>query len=604
MFYLNGTQIEEPAGFTGLYWTRVRHADYFGIWRHRTARVMGIGECGFDGEAGNLLRTLWEKDGPQASAFFEVAEGDQIIFKSEVDFGIKNDNGRYFNCGFRDDDAELDSLSDLKVSVPVKIQCEFPQQMISEGLVYSIGLGLAGPFHFSGTTHSVPFVTAKSGEGNGLSVTNPTELESIYRNGTNRKSVVKLEGKLTGSWSGYGAFSIIAQLLQGAEVKDSKTIAILNTSGSEQSTYISDSIEVPQGSYLRLAVVGSNNITATYNAESYLTIYENSESATQLIWGVTLKQAFESLVKALAGSTVTISSRYLSKGLGASRIITSERNLRGYKSNIQMSFKSLFDDMNAIDNLACWKRGNVLYIETKADMLGKVGRSLIEDYETLNYSANPFFASVVKSGYSQWKSDTAAGRDEFCTERTHYTRQDKIKNSRDLTVKSLSASGKVMEILRRNPNSDKADTSQDEMLFVIVASKSGSIFKAVTGGVENVISPSSVINAGISPRNNLAKWMNILGVNGDLVFSAGTGNIDAKTGKTSEQKTLPAKNYKQLFSKNYATIETGMTMREYSELGEVVDFYDHNGTQKSILVMEDSYRFASGKATLKGIELS
>lgn len=604
MFFLNGTSIQDPVGYAGLYWTRVRHPDYFGIWRHRTAKVMGIGECGFDGEAANILRALWEKDGPQASAKFEVADGDQVIYSSEVDFGIRNDDGRFFKCGFRDEDVELDSLTSMMVSVSPKILIQFPQQPISEGLSYLIGQGLNGPFHIPGTIHSVPFTTDKSGEGNGLSVTIPTELESIYRNGTNRKSVVKLEGKLIGKWAGYGSISVVAQVLQGAEVKDAKTIAILNVSSSEQTTFISSSVEVPQGGYLRLAVIGSSNLNVTYNSESFLTIYEDSELSTSQIWGMTFKQAIEGILSKLTNGKVTLSSHYLSKGIGATRMLTSERNLRGYKSDVRMNFKALFDDMNAIDNLACWKRGDVLYIETKEYMLGKVGRSRITNYESLNYSANPFFASFVNSGYKNWQSNTAAGREEFCTERTHFTKQQKMKSSMDITVKTLSASGKTMEILRRNPNSDKADTLQDEMLFVIVAKKSGSQFTAVTGDIDGVISSSNVINADISPRANLARWMNILGVNGDLFFSSGTGNISAKPGKVSEQKTLSASKYNQLFSKNYAMIETGMTMREYSEMGEVVDYFDHNGIERSALIMEDSYRFATGKATIKGIELS
>jgi len=604
MFYLNGASIEDPVGYAGLYWTRVRHPDYFGIWRHRTAKVMGIGECGFDGQAANILRALWENNGPEASAKFEITEGDQIIYGAEIDFGIRNDDGRYFHCGFRDEDIELDSLTSMMVSVSPKIQIEFPQQPISEGLSYAIGQGLNGPFHISGTIHSIPFTTDKSGEGNGLSVTNPTELESIYRNGTNRKSVVKLEGKLIGTWTGYGSINVVAQILQGGEVKDAKTIAILNVSSDEQTTFISESIDVPQGGYLRLVVIGANNITARYNSLSFLTIYENSELSSQLIWGMTFGQAITGILEKLTGEQVTLSSHYLSKGIGATRTLTSERNLRGYQSDIRMSFKSLFDDMNAIDNLACWKRGSVLYIETKEYMLGKVGRSRIYNYETLNYSANPFYVSFVNSGYKNWQSNTAAGREEFCTERTHYTKQQKIKSSQDITVKTLSASGKTMEILRRNPNSDKADTLQDEMLFVIVAKKSGSQYIAVTGDIEGVISSSNVINADISPRANLTRWMNVFGINGDLFFSSGTGNITAKPAKVSEQKTLSASKYRQLFSKNYAIIETGMTMREYSEMGEVVDYNDHNGVERALLIMEDSYRFSSGKATIKGIELS
>ncbi|MCF2487461.1 hypothetical protein [Dyadobacter sp. CY347] len=602
MFYLNGTQINEPAGWSGVYWTRVRHPGYFGIWRHRTAKVMGVGEVGFDGEARYILQSLWKKYGVNASAIFEVREGGEVIYSAEIDFGIWKDNGRYFNVSFRDEDTELDSLSSMVVAIEPTVQIRLPQQTISAGIEYAIGEGLSRPARIDGSTHSVPFATSKSGEGNGLSASTLGAVEPIYRNSTDRKAILNLEGKVIGVWSGGGNFRLIAEVTQDGVLKDSRIISILSTSGFQQTSFISERIEIPQGAYLRLVVSGNNGLNVTYNADSFLTIFENSDSDSSLIWGLTFKQAIEGLLEKLTAGSVTLLSTYLSKGLGASRTLTSEMNVRGYRSKIQISFKSFFDDINVLDNLACWKRGNVLYIESKADMIGKVGRSRITDFETLEHSGSPYYYSSYNVGYNNWQSGTAAGRDEFCTQRTYQTRQLKMKASLSILASSISASGKTMEVLRRNPNSEKADTSQDEKLFVIEADKIGSIYIARTGSVENVISPESAINGGLSPRNILNRWMNMLAVNGTATFTSGTGNITARIDGISESADV-APDSVQIFSDRSVIIETGMTMRQYSQMGEVVEYFDHDGAAKAALIIEDSYRFSTGKASIKAIEL-
>lgn len=604
MFYLNGTQIDEPAGWSGVYWTRVRHASYFGIWRHRTAKVMGVGEVGFTGEARHILRSLWKKYKTNASAIFEVEEGGEIIYQGEVDFAIHSDNGRYFNVSFRDEDTELEALSSLTVSVEPKIQIRFPEQTISDGIAYSIADGLSSPFYVSGSQHSIPFATEKNGEGNGLSVSTQSVIEPIYRNSTDRKAVLTLQGKVIGIWNGSGNVNFIAEITQDGVVKDSRTLTVLPAFGSQQQTYISDRIEIPQGAYLRVTVKGSPGMTVSYSTESFLTIYENSDTESSLIWGLSWKQAFEALVEKLTDGAVTVSSEFLTKGNGAGRVITSERNLRGYRSPLLLSFKALFEDFNAIENLACWKRGSHLFLETKARMVRKLPRSRIYEYESLVHAPSPFFHSNYEVGYKNWQSETAAGRDEFCTERSYITDQKKIKSPLSILANILSASGKAMEVLRRNPSSEKADTKQDERLFVIEAERAGNIYVAKTGDVAGVLNAESVINASLSPRQMLLRWANVLGVNGRAELTAGSGNYDAVVLGERESVSVDAAKAAQVFSDLSVMIEAEMTQREYSQMGEVIEYTDHDGTSKAALVLEDAFRFSSGKVSIQAIELT
>jgi hypothetical protein len=598
MFYLNNTEIDEPTGFTGVYWTRVRHPDYFGIWRHRTAKVMGVGEVGFTGQARALLLSLWKRDGINAKATFSVKDAGFIVYEADVDFAIHSDNGRYFNVSFRDQDIELDSLSSLKVGIDPEILIEFPEQSIADGISYTVA---SEPFYVD-RIHSIPLSTPRSGEGegNGLSVSSAIQQDPIYRNGTDRRVLLRLHGQVLGTWQGSGEISIRAESVQDGQAKDVRIVASLNASNIQQEIYILADIEIPPGGYLRLVVQGHGGMNVTYGSESYLTIHENAETATGFIWGVTWEQAIISLLSQLTNNQIQLKSDYLSK---AKRVLTSERNLRGFRSKIQTSFKTLWDDINAIDNLACWRWGNELHIETKADMIRKVGRSRIESYSTLISYPSSFYSSSYRVGYANWQSGTAAGRDEFCTERTYKTDQSKIKDSKSIMVNSLSASGKTMEILRRNPKSDKADTVQDEKLFVIAADRIAGSYKAITGNLSSVINPVNSINADLSPRRILQRWSNVLGVNGKATFVSGTGNFSAISFGEIESSDVQPQLSQQLFDQNEITIETALSMRQYAELGEVIEYLDHYGQIRKALIREDSYRFATGLCNIKAIEL-
>ncbi len=603
MFYLDDTRIEQPDGWNSLYWQRVRNPVYFGIWRHATAMPLkGVGNVGFDGMGRKILRALYDKHGPDARCIFKAMQGGQVGYQSEVDFGAYNDDGKFFMAPFRDEDGvELDALADLVVGLTPQIQIELPQQPLSEGIAYEIDPGKRGAF-VTATPYSLPLKAAQNGEGSALSVTNPFALEPIYRNSTNRTTQLKIEGKLIETVYGIGNYTVKAQVTADGTLRDEITLATVAPSGSSQATIISQAISLPPGAYLRIVGIPSTVMTVQHSGDSFVTLYENSQNAQSYVWGLTFKQAYEQLLAVLTGGKVRLQSGYLTKGDGKSRTLTSEPNLRGYKRAIQVSFKMLWEDDDSKDNLACWRRGDVLYIETKADMIKAVGRSYVGgSYSKLVHGVNPFYASQIQGGYDLWSSGTAAGREEFCSLRGYQTQQTRIKASVDLTCRNISASGRLMEVLRRNPQGQNADSGYEERLFVIVADRVGATYKARTGGVSGVTSPATVINADISPRHNMQRWMNVYGINGTVRMSSGQANTSSQVRGVAENK--PIEPGPQLFTKRTVMIETAMKMQEYRGLGEVIEYIDHDGVARSFLVQEDMYQFGSGTAMLKGIEL-
>ena len=607
MFYLNGTEVQEPVGWDGVYWQRVRNPEYFGVWRQRTAAIKGVGEVGFEQDERQYLQQLWARNFANASALFEVREGGQSLYSAEIDFGLWSDDGRRFNVSFRDEDIQLDTMADIKTTIEPKIQIQMPQQAISTGISYTIGKDFLTSFS-TGTRQVLPWSSSESGkDGNGLSVTDLNQFESIYRNGSDKDTSVRLEGLLMVKWSGSGIVTIKAETSQDGTNKESKIIGLVPISATEQRVYLSGSIEVPRGYNLKLLIETGGSVTALYNSASSLTIYEDSASSEAFVWGLTWRQAVESLLVALVGDSVKLSSNFLTKGNGAERTLTSERNLRGFKTGIQVSLKSLLKDMIAIENLAVWKRNGILYIETKADMLKMVGRGRIQFFDSLVHSpvvaeSLPMFISNCKVSYQNWKSETGAGLDEFCSDRVFVSQQSKTKGGYTLQISTLSASGKIMESLRRNNSNDKADTNQDQNLFVIVAEKRGDLYQAKTGNVSGVLDSANAINGDISPRQILKNWSTLTATSGVFKFESGSGNVSAiVNGEPENSPVLPTK---PLFTGRYVTIGTGMTMKDYSQLGEVIEYIDHDGRERAFLLASDSYRFAKGQAILSGYELN
>lgn len=602
MFYLDDTKIKQPAGWAGAYWERKRNPAYFGIWRHQTAMVKGVGEVAFEGRGRELLKALFAKYGPNAQCLFYVEDGGQRGYQSEIDFAMWSDDGRFFNANFRDEQGvELDALSGLMVGLTPQIEIELPQQPLSAGIEYEIDPGQRGAFR-AGDVYALPLKTTQNGEGSGLSVVSPFRLESIYHNNTSRTTRVELSGKLVGTFSGTGTLTAKVQITADGTVRDEVTLDILTASGTEQSAILSHVVAVPPGAYLRIVAAPSDSLTVVHSGDSFLTLYENAESADSYVWGLTFKQAFETLLQNLTNGKVTLVSNYLTKGDGASRLLTSEPNLRGYKRDVQISFKQLWEDADRMDNLAAWRRGDTLYIETKADMIRAVGRTAVDTYTKLVHGPSDFFVSKIQGGFDLWSSGSAAGREEFCSLRGYQTEQQKVKESADLTCRNLSASGRLMEVLRRNPQGQSADSGYEEKLFVIVGDRTGATYRARTGGVSGVSKPDTVINADISPRRNMNRWMNVYGINGTLSLTSGQANTAAVVQGISESKALAPTT--QLFTGRMVMMDTSMTMRQYSALGEVIEYIDHDGQQRAFLVTEDNYRFGTGGAFLKGYELN
>lgn len=607
MFYLDGVQIDEPTGWSGVYWTRVRNPEYFGIWRQKTATVKGVGEVGFSGDERDYLRMLWKKHSGNAKSQFEVMENDIPLYSSAVDFGNWSDNGRFFNVNFRDEDVQLDSLAETLVQIEPEIQIHFPEQAISAGIAYAIGADFST--QFSGGRHSIPLTTGSNSAGNGLSVSTLGAVESIYRNGSDKDTTVRVEGSILGKWAGSGNVSISLETWIDGVRKDTKVIAVVPVSMTEQKVFLAGTIQVPVGYNVQLNVTVSGGSTIQYNQQSSITIYEDSAVTSQFVWGLTWLQAIRKTVKALCGDSVTISSRFLTTGTGARRTITSEANLRGVRSKMQVSLKSLLKDFCTIENLAVWKRESVLFIETKSEMIKRVGRSRIDGYaqllETplLVEAPLPCYVSTIGVSYSNWKSSTQAGLDEFCSERTFVTSQTSLKSNFNMPISSVSASGKIMESLRRNISAEKADTNQDQNLFVIAATKKGDYYLADTGKVYGVIDPAAAINGELSPRQILKRWANCFGVSGTAVFQSGSGNNEAQIDWEPENANIqpPAK---LLFTGKKVTIQTAMKLKQYSELGEVIEYVDHDGAERSFLVSGDSYRFTGGMLTISGYQLN
>lgn len=158
--------------------------------------------------------------------------------------------------------------------------------------------------------------------------------------------------------------------------------------------------------------------------------------------------------------------------------------------------------------------------------------------------------SKVNVGYKKWQTQNNFGLDEFNSTREFRTALTAVNATLDITS-GLVGGEYPIELTREQQyvDSSEADTTYDNETFIILLKRITAagypygemvVEQGNISNPENIFSPSSVYNYGISPVRNLLRWFrsiaaaypNIDDSDNKLSFNAGTGNILAK-GETS-----------------------------------------------------------------------
>jgi hypothetical protein len=258
-----------------------------------------------------------------------------------------------------------------------------------------------------------------------------------------------------------------------------------------------------------------------------LTTYPASSAS-----GVLVQEAFERvLAKNLSTSNRFKSSYYgrtdrgyAADGLGSLRSIHSGKCIRGFdviENPIFSNFKELFESLQAIDGIGVGiekidgvekvvvEKINYFYNNTRS-----VRIPFVRDIE--KEVADEYYYNELGFTYPNWSNEFINNLDEFNAPREFTLPITQVKKKLTL-ISTLIASGYTIEFVRRDSVllSSSRDNDRDSNNFIIqlIRNMSGYEPERNAGiGLSNVIDPSSVYNARLSPMRSILR-------NGSLIRS-------------------------------------------------------------------------------------
>lgn len=212
---------------------------------------------------------------------------------------------------------------------------------------------------------------------------------------------------------------------------------------------------------------------------------------------------------------------------------------------ISIKWKDLIDNLQAIYNVGYGIEydeavgANVLRIEPWTYFYNsEVIFTIISPNKKERKTNTAELYSKLEIGYSTWEAEIYNGQDAFLTGRTYRTKTNVIDNTLSKICKWI-ADGYAFEATRRKTlDSDTKDFKYDEKVFCLILQDDGlNVVYTSRNGVENgenLISPSTVYNAMISPARIALRWANRCmqlltpSMTKAIYFLSGTGNILAK----------------------------------------------------------------------------
>lgn len=267
-------------------------------------------------------------------------------------------------------------------------------------------------------------------------------------------------------------------------------------------------------------------------------------------------------------------------GCGGLRFLTSGLKIRNAANpTFFTSLKTVIEGLRAIDNIG-------MAVEPDPDRPGFFLLRVedldyfYQDNQLLSHEAIPVGDDSIEAGrnyakitigYKTWETQANFGLDEFNSNREYRTALTSVTGALDI-MSELVAGEYAIELTREQQfvDTSEADTGYDNSVFIVCLKRSeepgypyGQMI-VEQGNVlspENIFSPGSIYNYGISPIRNLMRWYrsivasypNITDSENKLYFSSGTGNILAKGelsalyGGTCRLEAFPLQENQDLF---------------------------------------------------------
>lgn len=272
-------------------------------------------------------------------------------------------------------------------------------------------------------------------------------------------------------------------------------------------------------------------------------------------------ESFARTTEAITDNKMTVYSDYFGRtdsqpfqanqdGCGSLQAITKgllirQQHISGYNPPFNMSFRELFDGMNAIHNIGIGIEDNsyggtaqkIVRVEPVEHFYDKNTTILTCDKVnqiTESVLENRIF-SHIEAGYAKYESEEVTGIDEFLSKRSYRTEWKTVRNTAN-RVCPFIASGYALEVTRRKGHLTTSDWRLDNDVFIICMKRYLGDIVVEQGHISsplNITDDSTVYNFAISPLRNAARWLKtwFAGITNPytsrLILTDGTGNYYA-----------------------------------------------------------------------------
>jgi len=291
-----------------------------------------------------------------------------------------------------------------------------------------------------------------------------------------------------------------------------------------------------------------NNPPANPPVDNRVRIWFNSSPfAVSPINSYLIHELLDFLIQRASGNRLRLYSRYYGRnglrdyganGCGAWRTLASGFLVRNI-GQASMSFKQLYDSLQAIDNLALAYevRGGVDYIriEPKDSFFENTAAfeaAEIDDIKTSLATSKIF--KLIDVGYNKWETEYAGGLMEFNSTRQYESTNITQFRAKKNALSNLIAASYLIEKVRRTRFRPSTDTKHDNDFFIFCVQAGNSPFTCEQTAI------LKHYNARIHPIRNLLNFRRemsvstVQGVGGNLQQTARTGGSI-----TIEQDTFP-----------------------------------------------------------------
>lgn len=272
-------------------------------------------------------------------------------------------------------------------------------------------------------------------------------------------------------------------------------------------------------------------------------------------------ESFARTTESITDNKMTVYSDYFGRtdsqpfqanqdGCGSLQAITKgllirQQSISGNTPQLNISFRELFDGMNAIHNIGIGIEDNsyggtaqkVVRVEPVEHFYDKNTTILTCDnvnQVTESVLENRIF-SHIEAGYAKYESEDITGIDEFLSRRNYRTEWKTVRNTAN-RVCPFIASGYALEVTRRKGHLTTSDWRLDNDIFIICMKRYLGDIVVEQGHISspvNIIDDSTVYNFAISPLRNAARWLKtwFAGITNPytsrLILTDGTGNYYA-----------------------------------------------------------------------------